>query len=253
MSLLLKQLVKIFEKKIPLTYQETWDRSGLQFKGINPKVSRVLFVYDVTRPVLRYAAKKKFELIVTHHPLYLGKRAGEYEKSLIVFAKKHKIAIYTAHTSHDNSPFSVSRYYAGLLKLRNLKPIVHRSGLVGNLAQPMTAAALNKKVKKIFKTPLLRFSGNPKQKIKKVALCTGSGTGLLPTVIAQKIPYFITGDVKYHYGADAKRNDVCLVDVGHYYSEIISVKLLKNIFKELFDDSIYLEEYRGLTDVFTNI
>ena len=116
MSLILKDILKAFEQEIPLSYQEPWDKSGLQIGSRAQKINRVLFAYDACHEVLRFAAKNKINLIITHHPLSLSDTKNlsldSYEGEIFRLAAKNDIAIYTAHTSHDSSPHSLNRHYA---------------------------------------------------------------------------------------------------------------------------------------------
>lgn len=127
MPLTLSEIITVFEKKIPLSLQEPWDRSGLQVGSRKLKVRKVLFAYDTCKEVLREAIQKKADLIVTHHPLglkdYQNIDLDTYEGELIRLAVKNDIAIYTAHTNHDSSEESLNRYYAAKLKLNDIKPL----------------------------------------------------------------------------------------------------------------------------------
>ena len=125
MALILDEIIKRFEKVIPLSYQEEWDTSGLQVGSREQNVSKVLFAYDPCHEVIREAAKKKAQLIVTHHPLRmkLNLDLDSYDGRTIQDAVKNGIAIYSAHTNHDSSPYSLNRHVAAELGLKNCKPV----------------------------------------------------------------------------------------------------------------------------------
>lgn len=369
MPVLLSDIIKQFEGKIPLSYQEEWDTGGLQVGSRSGKVTRVLFAYDPCHEVVREAVKKKAELIVTHHPLRMkpwkNLDLDSYDGKTVEEAIRNGIAIYSAHTSHDSSPHSLNRHYAKELGLRNLKPLKPQtdspfcklavfvpathtqkvmdalfkagaghignysscsfrtegtgtfkgekgtkpflgkpgvleeaaetrvevifeknslsrvlgemlaahpyeevaydvyplgnqrteigSGIKGELKKAIKLDVLVHKVKELFDVKSLRLTGDVDKSIQTVALCTGSGTSLLGEVIAQKIDLFITGDVKYHYAVDALRNNVALIDVGHFQSEIKSVSLLRDLFKSLFGSKLELMEYTKLKDPFISL
>src|SRR3989338_2196043 len=71
MSLTLGEIIQTFEEHIPLSYQESYDRSGLQVGSRKLKVKKVLFALDVCREVLEAAIQSKSNLIVSHHPLQM--------------------------------------------------------------------------------------------------------------------------------------------------------------------------------------
>jgi len=70
---------------------------------------------------------------------------------------------------------------------------------------------------------------NKKKNIKSVSLTTGSGMSLLSSI---KTDCFITGDIKYHEAMEAEARDICLIDIGHYESEIHFVSLLDGLLKK---------------------
>ena len=67
---------------------------------------------------------------------------------------------------------------------------------------------------------------NKKKKINTVSLTTGSGMSLLSNITSD---CFITGDIKYHEAMEAKARNICLIDIGHYESEIHFMTLLDGL------------------------
>lgn len=124
------------------------------------------------------------------------------------------------------------------------------SGLAGRLPKTVSMTDFIPVIKKIWGIKHVRLSGNLKQKIQTIALCTGSGASLLDKAIGAGADLFITGDVKYHAGVMALRSNICVLDIGHFHSEIASVSLLKNIFQKLFPSELQLIHYQKLKDVF---
>jgi dinuclear metal center YbgI/SA1388 family protein len=102
------------------------------------------------------------------------------------------------------------------------------SGAIGELEKPLDEKSFLRLLKERFNTPVIRHSGLLDKKIKKVALCGGSGSFLLPGAIASGADAFVTGDFKYHQFFDADRG-ILVADIGHYESE----QFTKEIFYEL--------------------
>lgn len=123
-------------------------------------------------------------------------------------------------------------------------------GMFGDWRQPMPKKECLAALKKIFRAPHIRFVDSGAKTFRRAAICTGSGASLIPTALAKGCDLFITGDVKYHQAIDAKRHDLAIADVGHFYSEIDSVKILKNLFEECFGTGLRLHEYKDLKDAF---
>jgi dinuclear metal center YbgI/SA1388 family protein len=66
------------------------------------------------------------------------------------------------------------------------------------------------------------------KKVKRVAVCGGSGSFLLKDAIRMKADFFVTADYKYHqfFDADSK---LVIADIGHYESEQFTKELLKKL------------------------
>jgi putative NIF3 family GTP cyclohydrolase 1 type 2 len=62
--------------------------------------------------------------------------------------------------------------------------------------------------------------------VKKIAVCTGSGSGLMKQFFATDADVYITGDLKFHDAKDAQMNHRGLIDVGHFASESIMIDLI---------------------------
>jgi len=73
-------------------------------------------------------------------------------------------------------------------------------------------------IKELFGAKTVRFTQFLGKKVKKVAICGGSGSFLLKDAISAKADVFITGDFKYHQFFDAE-NKIVIADIGHYETE----------------------------------
>jgi len=71
------------------------------------------------------------------------------------------------------------------------------------------------------------------RKIKKVAVCGGAGSFLIPKALAASADAFITADIKYHEFFDAN-NQLLIVDIGHYESEQFTINLLHEVLGQKF-------------------
>jgi len=92
------------------------------------------------------------------------------------------------------------------------------AGLIGQLEQPMEQPQFLEHVKTILELPVIRHSDFHLRKIKTVALCTGSGSFLIPDAIISGADACLTADLKYHdFFKPGGR--MLLADIGHYESE----------------------------------
>lgn len=168
------------------------------------------------------------------------------EERLEVILKDHdraKIigALYQAH------PYEEVAYdlYALENKMESLG-----LGAWGVASKALSKAEVITRLKRLFKTKNIRFVQGSQKKFKRIGIGTGSGASLLNEAFKKKLDLFITGDVRYHQAIEAKRRDLAIADVGHFYSENQAPEVLRNVFRELFGDRLKLSVYKGLKDAF---
>lgn len=89
-------------------------------------------------------------------------------------------------------------------------------------------------VSKALNVRSVRYSGDV-ERIKRVAVCGGSGVSLKKAAIAAGAQAFVTADIKYHDYFTEKDNFL-LVDVGHYESEFPIAEALKNELSDAFEE-----------------
>ena len=107
------------------------------------------------------------------------------------------------------------------------------SGLVGDLAEPVSEEDFLSKLKAEFALKVIRHTALLNKKIAKVAVCGGAGSFLIPPAKAIGAQIYITSDVKYHEFFDAD-NTILLADIGHYESEQFTTDLLTDILRQKF-------------------
>lgn len=104
------------------------------------------------------------------------------------------------------------------------------SGAIGFLPQKMNKIDFLNYVKEKFNLKVIKFSGS-KNEISRVAVCGGSGSFLTSAAKAMRADAYITSDIKYHEFFDAE-NELLLMDIGHYESEIYTLEIFYEIIKE---------------------
>ena len=339
----IKEVTDLIEQLAPLSYQESYDNSGLITGDENEKIKGVLICLDSTEEVVEEAISKKCNLIIAHHPVIfsgLKKLNGKnYVERTIIKAIQNNIAIYAAHTNldhvqqgvnakirekiglknckilspknnllrklvtfcptdkadavrqamfnagageignYDECSFNVSgtgtfkasagtNPYVGKIgkqhkekeeKIETVFPVYLQenileamfkahpyeevaydiyplenaykqvgSGMIGELKTEMTELAFLKSLKTSMRTDCVRYTKLLNKKIRKVAVCGGSGSFLLKDAIRQGADIFVTADFKYHQFFDAE-SKIVVADIGHYESE----QFTKDLFYEL--------------------
>jgi dinuclear metal center YbgI/SA1388 family protein len=99
------------------------------------------------------------------------------------------------------------------------------SGMVGELEKEMDGLDFLYLLKKNMNISVIKHTEILNKKVKRVAVCGGSGSFLLSKAIQAKADVFVTADFKYHefFDADGK---ILIADIGHFESEQFTQQLL---------------------------
>lgn len=251
----IKDIVEEVEKVFPPNWQEDFDNSGMQVGEVSRPCTGVMLCVDVTPEIVIEAYERGCNLVIAHHPLIFHplKRLTGYDRvtRTIFKAIRHDVAIYSCHTPIDNAPGGgVSWEMARMLSLSDVEPLECRgesgigSGIIGNLAESMTPMQFVELVKERFDSPTARCSDPTRghKSIRRVALCGGAGSFLIPSAIARGAQAFITSDCKHNYFLDYL-GKIFLVDIGHYESEKCTKRIFYHIITEKFRNfAVYISE-----------
>ena len=128
----IKEVIQLLQNLAPLSYQESYDNSGLQTGNPDDEVTGVLLTLDCTPAVIQEAIANKCNLVIAHHPVIfkpLKRLTGSNDvERIIIEAIRHQVAIYACHTNLDNVLFGVNNRIAdklGLIKKKILAPKSH--------------------------------------------------------------------------------------------------------------------------------
>ena len=161
---------------------------------------------------------------------FIGK-PGELTK-----AKEVKIeTIYPYHIEKkiikalkDAHPYEEVAY--DIFKLENNYETVG-AGMVGELEKEMDEKSFLEMVSEKLQANGIRYTRLRGKKVKRVAVCGGSGSFLLGAAIADGADVLVTADFKYHQFFDAE-NKIVIADVGHYESEQYTKDLILELLKK---------------------
>ena len=152
------------------------------------------------------------------------------EKNKLEKVTENRIeVILPAYTEGDilnamkqNHPYEEVAYYLQTIDNKNQDI---GSGMIGELKEEMNTKDFFNYLKINMNLSTFKHTKVTKQKIKKVAVCGGSGSFLLRNAISKNADIFISSDFKYHEFFDAE-NDIVIADIGHYESEQFTKNLL---------------------------
>ena len=121
----------------------------------------------------------------------------------------------------------------------DLYPLANRGsarglGRIGDLSEETTLAHFAGFVKQQLGASGVRFVGRQERKVKRIALCSGSGASLLREAAFKGADVLVTGDLKYHEARDAEALGIAVVDAGHFATERLMIGgIVERVAKEL--------------------
>ena len=226
------------EQEYPASYAEEWDNVGLLAGDDREEVRKVFLALDLTEETLDQALAFGADLVITHHPMiFTGlKKINNHSftgRRILKLLTNH-VAYYAMHTNYDI--LGMAELSADYLDLRGREVLTVTSekdgtsqglGRVGELSRPMPLGEFASFVKERLQLPDVRVYGDPGRLIRRAAVCTGSGKSLMADVLASGADVYVTGDVDHHTGIDAVADGLAVIDAGHYGTEYIFVKAMK--------------------------
>ena len=249
--MLLKDLIGLLEKKYNINLMEKWDNSGLIIGREERNISKILICLDITNDIIEQALENKADLIISHHPLIFNEikkiNSGSLLGKKILKLIENNIAVYSIHTNADSAVGGLNDFILEKMKLHGKTEILFKNefensvigglGRVIELEEETEIMCIIKKMKENLGLENIRIVGSAKNKIKKIAVVTGSGGSLIPN-LDKSIDLYITGDLKHHESLDAYEEGMALIDLGHYESEVIFSELIKKDLEKEFDGDI---------------
>lgn len=241
----IKDIAKIIEDDFPRSLAFDGDNVGFLIGDENTEVTKILLTCDVDLGVVKEAAEEGAQLIVSHHPLMFHPvnrlTESDPEQSAIRLMIKNNIALYSAHTNLDAAHGGLNDYMAFLLGMENTHVLdvvasdgsaEHGYGRAAVLKNPLSLKELMDKIISVFGADGLRYAGDLDREVKKLAINTGGGAGVLWQAISDGCDALVTGDIKYNGYRDAAERGMCVVDLMHYDSEHIVMDFFEKYFSK---------------------
>jgi dinuclear metal center YbgI/SA1388 family protein len=168
---------------------------------------------DVANPFIGSAGKQEYVKETRVEVILPGYLEGKIIEALRKSHPYEEVAYYLTPLTNENQEVG--------------------SGMIGELKEAIEPIEFLKRLKISMQLSMIRHTSLLNKPIKKVAVCGGSGSFLLPKAIQAGADAFITADFKYHEFFDAE-NRIVIADIGHYESEVFTKDLLKDVLMEKF-------------------
>lgn len=230
------ELYAALERRIPRALSCDWDNDGLMCcPDSDAHVGKVLVALDVTSDTVQRAIDGGYHVIVSHHPLIFrplrAMELGNHVAGRVIDLVRAGISVMSFHTRLDAVEGGVNDTLADLLGLRDVTPFGEGIGRVGTLNNALTLCEFAEKVKSVTGAPAV-ISADAELAVRRVALLGGSGSDDVPAAIAAGADTYLTGELAYHWLADAKEAGINLLAAGHFYTENPVCGTLRRMLKE---------------------
>lgn len=127
-------------------------------------------------------------------------------------------------------PYEEVAYYVNRLQNKNQEV---GAGMVGELDSAQEPMEFLNRLKNSMNLRVVRHTRLLEKPVKKVAVCGGAGSFLLPQAIQSGAQIYISADFKYHEFFDAE-DRIIIADIGHYESEVYTKELLQEVLTKKF-------------------
>lgn len=227
----------------PYDTAQEWDNSGLLLGRKEDLVQGVLVALDVTEEVIEEAVKYGADLILTHHPYLFSslKRITDEtpQGALLLNAAEQRISLLCAHTNLDMAKSGINALLCQILGIQASEEIA--PFLTGTISREMNLGEFLQLVQEKLGCYGLKYTGELNQTIRKVSVCSGSGSEFLQEAALLGSDILLTSDAKYHDHQLASQLGIALADAGHFETERIICPVLVQKLQKKFPEIIVRE------------
>jgi dinuclear metal center YbgI/SA1388 family protein len=118
------------------------------------------------------------------------------------------------------------------------------SGMIGELEHDLPKQEFLALVKEAFKTGGIRYADKQGEFVRKIAVCGGSGSFLIPNALRAKADALLTADISYHKFFDGEGR-MMILDIGHFESEQFTPLLIHEVLSKKFTNfALHLSKIR---------
>ena len=239
------EIITLLEQEYGKEYACDWDNVGLLAGRRDKEVKKILLALDATDEVVEQAAEGAYDMLITHHPMIFGAMKRVTDEDMVgrrlLSLIRSDISYYAMHTNYDVLGMAdLSAEYTKMHDAEVLSVTEERNGetqgfgRVGELPQEMTLREYAKLVKESLKLNDVKVYGDLDGKVKRAAVCTGSGKSMIQDAIKAGADVYVTGDIDHHTGIDTVAQGMALIDAGHYGTEYVFMDAMKKELTQAF-------------------
>lgn len=236
-----QEFLEILHLITPEQLAEDWDNVGLLVGDPRQPVHRILLALDPTCSLAEEAARGRYDLILTHHPIIFrplkALRTDTPTGRFLALASQNQISVIASHTNFDSVPDGVSGHLAQILGLQQLRPLLPSKntcpencglGQIGIYSQPLSPEAFLARIDQAIQPPFLLEAGPRPAKVSTVAVCGGSCSDFAELAQQRGVDVFLTAEVKHSVARWAEEAGLWLLDGGHFATENQAMESLRD-------------------------
>ncbi|SIS23473.1 dinuclear metal center protein, YbgI/SA1388 family [Aquipseudomonas alcaligenes] len=231
MAIALSTLVEEADRFLNAARIADYCPNGLQVEG-RPQVRRIISGVTASQALLDAAVEAEADVVLVHHGYFWkgeDARVTGMKRRRLQTLLGHDISLLAYHLPLDLHPevgnnVQLARQLEitveGPLDPDNPKVV----GLLGSLAEPMTARDFARRVQEVLgREPLLVEGAGM---VRRIGWCTGGGQGYIDDAIAAGVDLFLTGEASEQTFHSARENGVSFIAAGHHATERYGVQAL---------------------------
>ena len=219
----IKDIIAYVGTFAPLDSAMDFDNVGLLVGSEDAQVKKALVALDITDEVIDEAARISAELIISHHPVIFDPLKSVEENSVVYKLINRGIAALCLHTNLDLSPnFGVNTCLAEAVGVKDGAFVMDECLYIGELDNAVSNRELAETVKRSLSCKGLRYTLGEKR-VKRVAICSGSGGDMAPLACENGADVLLTGEIKHHDILNANHLGIAVIDAGHFKSEDVVI------------------------------
>lgn len=220
------QILEYLNTISPFELQEKWDNSGLLVGSANDEVCQIVLTLDVTKELCN--AHPNNTLFIAHHPLiFSGLKSLDfqtYPANVVQTLVQKNQSVIAMHTNADKT--HLNRYV--FEKVLGFE-IASEDEFMLRTNVSMDKKTLYAHLQKTLGLQSFRVV-NEKETIESIALTTGSGSSMMDMCGCD---CFLTGDIKYHDAIKAQEQELMVVDINHFESELFFAQAMMDDLEKL--------------------
>lgn len=231
MAIALSTLVEEADRFLNAARIADYCPNGLQVEG-RPQVRRIVSGVTASQALLDAAVEAEADVVLVHHGYFWkgeDARVTGMKRRRLQTLLGHDISLLAYHLPLDLHPqvgnnVQLARQLEitveGPLDPDNPKVV----GLLGSLAEPMTARDFARRVQEVLGREPLLVEGPGM--VRRIGWCTGGGQGYIDDAIAAGVDLFLTGEASEQTFHSARENGVSFIAAGHHATERYGVQAL---------------------------